>query len=123
MEQSLDDPVYPAETESGSVLIKLFIIRLLNDLKIVKFVNNCVNKQQCFLVPTIETILRLPSTMEDTSNALQPQESQLNTSFNLDDIDDEELDSYIMSEKECEVKKDLWHVQNADYLKKQTGKF
>lgn len=75
------------------------------------------------LVPTIETILRLPSTMDDTSNALQPQESQLNTSFNLDDIDDEELDSYIMSDKECQVKKDLWHVQNADYLRKQTGKF
>ncbi|XP_066142850.1 transcription factor IIIB 90 kDa subunit [Euwallacea fornicatus] len=73
-------------------------------------------------VPNVESILQLPSSMDDTINALQPQQTQSNVSMSLDDIDDEEIDSYIMSSKEFEVKKDLWHKVNADYLRKQKEK-
>lgn len=38
------------------------------------------------------------------------------------DIDDEELDSYILSEKESQSKSALWNKVNADYLAQQKEK-
>lgn len=38
------------------------------------------------------------------------------------DIDDEELDSYILSEKESQSKSALWNKVNADYLVQQKEK-
>lgn len=38
------------------------------------------------------------------------------------DLDDEELDSYIMSEKEAQFKHNLWNKVNADYLTQQKEK-
>lgn len=40
----------------------------------------------------------------------------------LSDIDDEELDSYILSEKESQSKSALWNKVNADYLVQQKEK-
>lgn len=41
--------------------------------------------------------------------------------LDFDDIDDAELDSYIMTDPEFEMKNELWHEINADYLQKQKG--
>lgn len=63
----------------------------------------------------------LASSLDDTSNAaksLLPVEVDLT----FDDIDDEELDAYIMSEHEFECKKGLWLKRNAGYLEEQKSK-
>ncbi|PWA28949.1 hypothetical protein CCH79_00020735 [Gambusia affinis] len=41
--------------------------------------------------------------------------------LDLEGIDDQEIDKYILNEKEVEVKTELWTKQNADYLKEQKG--
>ncbi|XP_076235202.1 brf RNA polymerase III subunit [Calliopsis andreniformis] len=54
---------------------------------------------------------------------------QINTTFennsgeiDVADLDDEELDSYIMSEKEAQFKHNLWNKVNAEYLIQQKEK-
>ncbi|XP_032664996.1 transcription factor IIIB 90 kDa subunit [Odontomachus brunneus] len=42
--------------------------------------------------------------------------------ISIDDIDDEELDSYILSEKEANYKSALWNKVNAEYLVKEKEK-
>ncbi|KAI4468945.1 brf1-like tbp-binding domain [Holotrichia oblita] len=42
--------------------------------------------------------------------------------MSLDDIDDAELDSYIMNEDEFQYKNGLWHKLNAEYLDQLKGK-
>lgn len=46
------------------------------------------------------------------------------TDFDLafDDIDDKELDAYIMNEDEVEHKRSLWMQINAEYLEQQKSK-
>ncbi|KAL1512486.1 hypothetical protein ABEB36_002070 [Hypothenemus hampei] len=73
------------------------------------------------LGPNMESI-GLPTSLQDTTNAPQTQENEMNIDLNFDDIDDEELDSYIMTEPEFEIKKNLWHEINAEYLQKQKEK-
>lgn len=62
--------------------------------------------------------LGLPNSLDDTSNAYIPP-PEIDLDMNFDDIDDEEIDTYIMSENECENKKILWHRRNASYLEEQ----
>ncbi|XP_030747772.1 transcription factor IIIB 90 kDa subunit-like [Sitophilus oryzae] len=64
----------------------------------------------------------LPASLDDTSNAPQPDSKGITFDLNFDDVDDEELDSYIMSDSEFQVKHELWHELNAEYLKKQKEK-
>lgn len=64
----------------------------------------------------------LANSLDDVGNPT------LNTSFTevnltIDDIDDEELDAYIMSEEEFLRKDGLWHKINATYLEEQRSKF
>lgn len=73
------------------------------------------------LGPNIASI-GLPSSIDDTSNAFQPTVTEINLDMNFDDIDDEELDSYIMTDNEYETKNEIWHTINADYLQKQKEK-
>ncbi|XP_017293758.1 BRF1 RNA polymerase III transcription initiation factor subunit b isoform X2 [Kryptolebias marmoratus] len=47
-----------------------------------------------------------------------PQSGELD----LKDIDDQEIEKYILNEKEVEVKTELWMKQNAEYLKEQKEK-
>lgn len=54
------------------------------------------------------------------AQALQAEED--NAELDLDGIDDAEIDSYIMSEKETKYKDDLWMKINAAYLEKQKEK-
>ncbi|XP_011301532.1 transcription factor IIIB 90 kDa subunit [Fopius arisanus] len=42
-----------------------------------------------------------------------------NGEIDMTDLDDDELDSYIMSEKEASMKSNLWHQVNAAYLEQQ----
>ncbi|KAK3554634.1 hypothetical protein QTP70_030005 [Hemibagrus guttatus] len=42
--------------------------------------------------------------------------------LDLSGIDDDELEWYILNEKEVKVKTELWMLENADYLKEQKGK-
>ncbi|KAK1791036.1 hypothetical protein P4O66_002080 [Electrophorus voltai] len=42
--------------------------------------------------------------------------------LDLSGIDDEEIDRYILNEKEVKIKTELWMLENADYLKEQKEK-
>lgn len=63
----------------------------------------------------------LVASLDDTSNATAAAPS-LEMSLTFDDLDDAELDTYIMSEHEFQCKKGLWHKRNADYLEAQKCK-
>ncbi|XP_028131953.1 transcription factor IIIB 90 kDa subunit [Diabrotica virgifera virgifera] len=69
------------------------------------------------LGPDISSI-GLPNSLEDTSNAYQPPE-QLQLDMNFDDLDDDELDTYIMTDNEVHNKKTMWYRRNATYLEEQ----
>lgn len=45
-----------------------------------------------------------------------------NEELDLEGIDDQEIDKYILNEKEVQVKTELWMKQNAEYLKEQKEK-
>ncbi|CAG9862358.1 unnamed protein product [Phyllotreta striolata] len=62
--------------------------------------------------------LGLPNSLDDTSNAYVPA-PEIDLDMNFDDVDDAEIDAYIMSEHECENKKVLWHKRNEAYLAEQ----
>lgn len=62
----------------------------------------------------------LPSSLDDTSNAVTNNESE-EFDLSLDDVDDEELDAYIMNESEVKRKSCLWLKHNAAYLEQQKG--
>lgn len=53
-----------------------------------------------------------------------PTESMFNDEsgeLNLDGIDDEEIDQYLMSEADAKNKDNIWMTLNATYLKEQKG--
>lgn len=64
----------------------------------------------------------LANSLDDTSNALAQNTSQ-EFDLSLDGIDDEELDTYIMSEHEFQRKSGLWHKRNAPYLEEQKSTY
>lgn len=53
----------------------------------------------------------------------ETKEPPVEYDLTLDDIDDEELDSYIMTEEEIMRKDGLWHKHNATYLAELKRKF
>ncbi|GJQ83146.1 putative DNA-templated transcriptional preinitiation complex assembly, partial [Trypoxylus dichotomus] len=57
----------------------------------------------------------LANSLDDVTNA-PSNNTPVEFDMSLDDIDDAELDSYIMSEDEFQYKNGLWHKLNADYL-------
>lgn len=64
----------------------------------------------------------LAKSLDDTSNAVQ-NSPDLAVDMSLDDIDDDEIDTYIMSENEYQKKNGLWHELNASYLEELKSKF
>lgn len=60
----------------------------------------------------------LANSLDDTSNAIR-NSPERHVDLSLDDIDDEEIDTYIMSENEYQMKHGLWHELNASYLEEQ----
>ncbi|XP_017013336.2 transcription factor IIIB 90 kDa subunit [Drosophila takahashii] len=68
------------------------------------------------LRPDIEAICRVTqSDLEDVEKAKQPQEQELIT----DDLNDDELDQYVLTEEEAVAKLEMWKNLNAEYLKEQ----
>jgi hypothetical protein len=65
----------------------------------------------------------LANSLDDCSS-IQPQSEFLevgNGEIDLTGIDDEEIDSYIMSEREAQYKDSLWMKINATFLQEQKG--
>uniref|UniRef100_A0A1Y1LY43 Brf1 TBP-binding domain-containing protein n=1 Tax=Photinus pyralis TaxID=7054 RepID=A0A1Y1LY43_PHOPY len=57
----------------------------------------------------------LANSLEDVTNAA-PTNPTIEVNLTFDDIDDNELDAYIMSEDEMKHKNGLWLEENATYL-------
>uniref|UniRef100_A0A3B5KZC4 Transcription factor IIIB 90 kDa subunit n=1 Tax=Xiphophorus couchianus TaxID=32473 RepID=A0A3B5KZC4_9TELE len=64
----------------------------------------------------------LASILGNASLGLQESFHTFDGELDLEGIDDQEIDKYILNEKEVEVKTELWTKQNADYLKEQKEK-
>ncbi|XP_027131999.1 transcription factor IIIB 90 kDa subunit isoform X3 [Larimichthys crocea] len=62
--------------------------------------------------------LGLQQTFEESETDEQLEGGELD----LDGIDDQEIDKYILNEREVQMKTELWMKQNADYLKEQKEK-
>lgn len=65
----------------------------------------------------------LANSLDDCSS-IQPRSEFVedgNGEIDLADIDDEEIDSYIMSEREAQYKDSLWMKINATFLQEQKG--
>lgn len=68
------------------------------------------------LRPDIEAICRVTQNdLEDVERAKQPVETELR----FDDLDDDELDQYVLTEQEALTKLDMWKNLNAEYLREQ----
>ena len=63
----------------------------------------------------------LVNSLEDVVDTTAEEVSQ-EFDLSLDDIDDRELDTYIMTEDEYQHKSGLWHKMNATYLEEQRRK-
>lgn len=63
--------------------------------------------------PDIES-LGLVNTLDDIVSENNVNSEEIN--LTLDDIDDEEIDYYIMNDEEIARKHGLWHQNNAAYL-------
>ncbi|XP_037394655.1 BRF1 RNA polymerase III transcription initiation factor subunit a [Pygocentrus nattereri] len=59
---------------------------------------------------------------EEKENENENDGTAENGELDLDGIDDDEIDRYILNEKEVEIKTELWMLENADYLKEQKEK-
>lgn len=64
----------------------------------------------------------LASSLDDVVTAPSTTPT-LEVTLNFDDIDDKELDAYIMNENEIKHKSGLWLEANAEYLKQQKGNY
>jgi hypothetical protein len=65
----------------------------------------------------------LANSMDDCPD-VRPQSKPLedgNGEIDLNGIDDDEIETYIMSEREAQYKDSLWMKINATYLKEQKG--
>ncbi|XP_030369291.1 transcription factor IIIB 90 kDa subunit isoform X2 [Scaptodrosophila lebanonensis] len=68
------------------------------------------------LRPDIEAICRVTqSDLEDVERAKQSEETELY----VEDLNDDELDQYVLTEEEALTKMDMWKNLNAEYLQKQ----
>ncbi|EDW24090.1 GL23944 [Drosophila persimilis] len=68
------------------------------------------------LRPDIEAICRVTqSELEDVERAKQPLETELV----IDDLNDDELDQYVLTEDEAVTKLEMWKNMNAEYLQEQ----
>uniref|UniRef100_A0A8B9H8X9 B-related factor 1 n=1 Tax=Astyanax mexicanus TaxID=7994 RepID=A0A8B9H8X9_ASTMX len=52
----------------------------------------------------------------------EKENEHVNGELDLSGIDDEEIDRYILNDKEVQIKTELWLLENADYLKEQKEK-
>ncbi|XP_070705338.1 BRF1 general transcription factor IIIB subunit b isoform X2 [Pempheris klunzingeri] len=69
-----------------------------------------------------DTSLDLQQTLDEPETSEKPDDQCEGGELDLDGIDDQEIDKYILNEKEVQVKTELWMKQNAEYLKEQKEK-
>lgn len=62
----------------------------------------------------------LANSIDDVVHTESNTQTEIDVTF--DDIDDEELDAYIMTDDEFKRKNGLWHKLNAGYLEEQRSK-
>lgn len=110
-----------AETEKFINECTLGTIRKIMDEENVDDPENDVEDSIKELGPDIAS-MGLANSLSDTSNALQPAPSIEVDLTSFEELDDAELDSYIMSDHEAECKKVLWHERNAAYLEQQKSR-
>nr|XP_046229525.1 transcription factor IIIB 90 kDa subunit-like isoform X2 [Scatophagus argus] len=76
--------------------------------------------------PLAAILGKLPSAaslgLQQTYDELETYEQSEGGELDLDGIDDQEIDKYILNDKEVQVKTELWMKQNAEYLKEQKEK-
>lgn len=77
------------------------------------------NLLYCRIGPDVAS-MGLVNSLEDVVNTANALPEEVDLSF--DDIDDAELDSYIMNEDEIKYKDGLWHKVNAAYLAEMKSK-
>ncbi|XP_077092732.1 BRF1 general transcription factor IIIB subunit a [Siphateles boraxobius] len=66
--------------------------------------------------------LGLPESITKMAEEKENDVEGENGELDLNGIDEDEIDHYILNEKEVKVKTELWMLQNADYLKEQKEK-
>ncbi|XP_016364157.1 transcription factor IIIB 90 kDa subunit-like isoform X2 [Sinocyclocheilus rhinocerous] len=66
--------------------------------------------------------LGLPESITKMREEKENDVEEENCELDLSGIDEDEIDRYILNEKEVKVKTELWMLQNADYLKEQKEK-
>lgn len=86
--------------------------------------NNTSNRLITGLGPNIASMGLISTNDRENETNGQMNATFENNSGEIDiaDLDDEELDSYIMSEKEAQSKHNLWNKVNAEYLTQQKEK-
>lgn len=72
-----------------------------------------------YLGPNIAS-MGLANSLDDVADTTSSN-TAVEFDMSLDDIDDAELDSYIMNEDEFQYKNGLWHKLNAEYLDQLKG--
>ncbi|XP_041660940.1 transcription factor IIIB 90 kDa subunit-like isoform X2 [Cheilinus undulatus] len=72
-------------------------------------------------MPTAASLSLQPMFESETGEKPEGEEPE-GGELDLDGIDDQEIEKYILNEKEVQVKTDLWMKQNAEYLKEQEEK-
>ncbi|XP_074540742.1 transcription factor IIIB 90 kDa subunit-like isoform X2 [Halichoeres trimaculatus] len=71
----------------------------------------------------LPTAASLQPTFDESDNSDKPDGEQSDGGeLDLDGIDDQEIEKYILNEREVQVKTDLWMKQNAEYLQEQKEK-
>ncbi|XP_029056056.1 transcription factor IIIB 90 kDa subunit isoform X1 [Osmia bicornis bicornis] len=83
--------------------------------------NNTNNRLITGLGPNIASMGLISANDRENETNGQTNATYENDTGEIDiaDLDDEELDSYIMSEKEAQFKHNLWNKVNAEYLEQQ----
>ncbi|XP_045460497.1 transcription factor IIIB 90 kDa subunit [Harmonia axyridis] len=112
-----------SESQETEIFIKESTIEKINEL-LSECTENSTNDETevVGLGPDIGS-MGLAKSLDDTSNAPQAEAVEsLEIDLNFDDIDDDEIDSYIMSENEYLRKNGLWNMRNAKYLEEQKEK-
>ncbi|KAK5873432.1 hypothetical protein PBY51_018472 [Eleginops maclovinus] len=68
------------------------------------------------------TLQQTFQTFDEETQGKPDDEQSESGELDLKDIDDQEIDKYILNDQEVEVKTELWMKQNAEYLKEQKEK-
>ncbi|XP_035277689.1 transcription factor IIIB 90 kDa subunit-like [Anguilla anguilla] len=73
-------------------------------------------------LPTAASLGLTETLRECIDREKEDEENSENGELNLDGIDEEEIERYILNDKEVKIKTELWMKQNEEYLKEQREK-